>query len=162
MPRAALFKCRPHDCIAGCDKEFGRFNPKRYVCRNYCQYSCTDTPDTIDTISGLPCDVLTSPCASSATACICDAVGIADILANEDLRLKFMKKFATPLTVLDCLCDLMTTFHGACNGNNVLSMALIITSMQGSCLSMVGDIAKKIKKPQSKSLTGFLLFFERL
>jgi RHS repeat-associated protein len=37
-----------NDCYAGCNKEYGWYNPQRFVCRNYCPYTCTNTPDMLD------------------------------------------------------------------------------------------------------------------
>jgi RHS repeat-associated protein len=38
------------DCVAGCDSEFGWYNPQRYICRSYCDNLCTHTPDVIDRV----------------------------------------------------------------------------------------------------------------
>ncbi|GAB6188102.1 RHS repeat-associated core domain-containing protein [Thermopirellula anaerolimosa] len=36
------------NCIETCNEEFGWWNPQRYICRGYCDNTCTNTPDIWD------------------------------------------------------------------------------------------------------------------
>ena len=88
------------------------------------------------------CSVILDPCFSSATGCLCGAIGIIDDLAN----------FAPPgnlqfvLGALDCLCGIISMVSSTCAAGNGLTYAAATLSVLAESAGCAWNIVTNITK----------------
>ncbi len=94
------------NCLKTCDEEFDWWNPQRYICRAYCDNTCTNTPDSWDLLYRL-CPAVRA--ASTVLTCPCAMLQVADNIpgVGQDPLVVYLDAGCGALTAASSLCDAM-------------------------------------------------------
>ena len=117
------------DCKSGCNEEFGFFNPQRYICRSYCDNTCTGTPDAIDELvssASSACSVIRQINAAGPVVCFCSVLQVLDVMpgVSKDPGIVYADAMCAALSTAVTICDAIddTTFTNVVRAEAMLAL----------------------------------------